>query len=57
MQLWDTFVIYINLPKVSDRPLGENLPNLVTRVDPQLLSHDVLQNNRDSILCLSKTTH
>jgi hypothetical protein len=29
-KLWDNFVIFINMPKVSDHPLGENFHNLVT---------------------------
>jgi hypothetical protein len=29
-KLWGNFVIFRNLPKVSDHPLGENLLNLVT---------------------------
>jgi hypothetical protein len=31
-QFWATFVILINLPKVNDRPLGDNSPNLATLI-------------------------
>jgi hypothetical protein len=29
-RMWDTFAIFKQLLKVSNRPLGENLPDLVT---------------------------
>jgi hypothetical protein len=32
MKIWDIFVILAKLPKVSNDPMGENSPNLVTLV-------------------------
>jgi hypothetical protein len=29
-KIWATFVFFQKLPKVNNRPLGENSPNLVT---------------------------
>jgi hypothetical protein len=35
--MWDTSVVFKQLPKVNNRPLGENLANLVTLMRPKKL--------------------
>jgi hypothetical protein len=36
---WASFVIFKNLPRVKDRPTGENSPNLVTLLTTHLWKH------------------
>jgi hypothetical protein len=37
-KMWPTKEIFKNLPKVSNRPTGENSPNLITLVENKLLN-------------------
>jgi hypothetical protein len=39
---WATSVIFINQPKESDRPLGENSPNLGTLIISDFLSSSLI---------------